>query len=123
MNIYYDYPRKGFTISPPEYIIKDCEVCKEGTCIIGTPEEAIIASHQLEGSNLVNLYLDVHTNAKPEVKLYTEYYHEPANKTFNDVWLVKWFSDDVNYGVFSLVSLNGKIEKSWQVIKTEEIGE
>lgn len=121
MNVYYDYPKKGFIESPPEYITKGCSVCREGTCVIGTPEEAIIASHTMKGTDAVRSYLSAHSDAKPEVKLYSEYVDADTAEKYTNVWIVKWYSEKTNYAEFVIVSNNGEILKVWQAIKTETV--
>lgn len=121
MHVYYDYPKKGFIESPPEYITKDCVVCKEGTCVIGTPEEAIIASHTMAGSAAVNSYVIAHSDAKPEAKLYAEYVDADTGEKHRNVWIVKWFSQKTNYATFVLLSDKGEILKVWQSVKTETV--
>lgn len=121
MHVYYDYPRKGFIESPPEYITKGCRVCIEGPCVIGTPEEAIIASHTMAGSDSVQSYILAHSDAKPEVKLYSEYIDAETGTKYRNVWIVKWFSQKTNYATFVLLSETGQVLKAWQSVKTETV--
>jgi hypothetical protein len=117
MHLYYDYPKKGFIISPSEYVTKECKVCQTGTCIIGTPEEAIIASHTLNGTETVANYIFYHSDAKPDAKFYAEYISNGVKN--KNVWIVKWFSQTTNYGIFAMVSNEGQVLKTWEVAKTE----
>ena len=120
MNVYYDYPRKGFIATPPEYVTRDCFVCRNtATCIIGTPEEAIIASHTMNNSVSVNNYITAHLNAVPDAKFYTEYVDTDNNTRHKDVWLVKWLSPTTNFGILTLIADNGEIIKSWEVARSE----
>ncbi|MEM2974571.1 MAG: hypothetical protein QW112_03035 [Candidatus Micrarchaeia archaeon] len=117
MHLYYDYPKKGFIISPPEYITKDCKVCQADTCVIGTSEEAIIASHTLPGTEDVHTYIVYHKDAKPDVKFYEEYSSEGTK--YRNIWIVRWFSQSTNYGVYAMISNEGEIIKIWEVAKSE----
>jgi archaellum component FlaF (FlaF/FlaG flagellin family) len=117
MHLYYDYPKKGFIISSPEYVTKDCTVCTAGTCVIGTPEEAIIASHTLTGTETAADYLSFHSDAKPDAKFYAEYVLD--NTKNQNVWIVKWFSPSTNYGVYVMITNEGQILRTWEVAKTE----
>jgi len=122
MNVYYDYPRKGFVEKPPEYITKTCEVCQGvSTCILGTPEEAIIASHTLSGSEPVKSYISSYPNAKASAKFYSEYIDPVERKTYKDVWIVKWTSEKTNYGLIVLISNHAKIIGIIQATKQETI--
>jgi len=117
MHLYYDYPKKGFIISSPEYVTKDCKVCQTGSCVIGTPEEAIIASHTLNSTETVASYLSYHKDAIPDAKFYGEYISDGVKN--KNVWVVKWFSPSTNYGVYVMVSNEGQILKVWEVAKAE----
>lgn len=119
MNVLYDYPRKGFVTAPPEYITKDCVVWKEAACVIGTPEEAIIASHTLEGTTKIQSYIDWHTDAAANATFYTEYFDTDTGTKDKNVWIVRWLSPTTNYGVFVMVANNGAITKVWEVAKSE----
>ncbi|NYZ73640.1 hypothetical protein H0O00_00700, partial [Candidatus Micrarchaeota archaeon] len=50
MHIFYNYPEQNFVPQTPEVITHNCAVCMEGICTIAFPEEAIIASHTLQGT-------------------------------------------------------------------------
>jgi len=118
MHLYYDYPKKGFSISPPEYVTRDCKVCQIGSsCVIGTPEEAIIASHILAGSETAASYISLHKDAKPEAKFYAEYVADGEKN--QNVWVVKWYSASTNYGVYVMISNEGQIMNVWEVAKAE----
>ena len=115
MHLYYDYPKKGFIISPAEYVTRDCKVCQSGTCIIGTPEEAIIASHTLNGTETATGYIRYNPNAKPEAKLYSGY--DLDGTKYKDAWLVKWSSATANYEVYVLVLNEGQVISVWEAGK------
>ena len=118
MHVYYDYPRKGFIVAPPEYITKDCEVCKSAMCVIGVPEEAIIASHTLPGSEMVKSYITIHPDAKPTAKFYDEYIKDgEEGEKYENVWIVKWFSEGTNYAVYSMIRDNGTVIDTWQKVE------
>jgi len=122
LNIYYDYPKKGFVASPPEYVTRDCTVCKnvaQVSCILGTPEEAIIASHSIAGSDAVKGYFVAHPDAKPDANFYTEYV-DKNNTRYRDVWVVKWLSPTTNFGIFALLSQKSpETLKTWEVARSE----
>ena len=122
MNVYYDYPRKGFIETPPEYVTKECTVCKGvETCILGTPEEAIIASHTLEGSDAVVSFISAHSNAQASAKFYSEYLDPIQTNKYSNVWVVKWTSDTTNYGLIVLVSNEAQVLGVIQATKQETI--
>ena len=122
MNVYYDYPRKGFIETPPEYITKDCTVCKGvETCVLGTPEEAVIASHTLSGSDSVTNFINSHSNPQAAAKFYSDYIDPVEHKEYSNVWVVKWTSDTTNYGLIVLVSNNASILGIIQATKQETI--
>lgn len=117
LHVFYDYPRKGFIISPPEYITHECRVCVGEPCIIAVPEEAIIASHTLAGTSDVKNYITNYANAKPTARFYSAYFDPATNTTLRDVWIVSWYSPATNYAVIAAVSYGGVIEKTWKVVK------
>ncbi|MEM3814509.1 MAG: hypothetical protein QW771_00180 [Candidatus Micrarchaeia archaeon] len=122
MNVYYDYPRRGFIETPPEYITKNCEVCKGiANCILGTPEEAIIASHTLEGTDVVSKFINTYSNAKASAKFYSEYLDPIEKKPYSDVWIVKWTSESTNYGLIVMIANTGKVVGIIQATKQETI--
>ncbi|VVB98555.1 Uncharacterised protein [uncultured archaeon] len=96
-NYYYNYPVQNFVPAPPEYAVKNCRVCESSPCVIAFPEEAIIASHTLAGSQLVQQYITASRDAMPKV-----------NRT-QDTWTVAWTSS-LDYGYKVAVSDNGTIE-------------
>lgn len=57
-HIYYNYPAQNFVAAPPEYITKNCTVCTEGICTIAFEEEAVIASHYLDQSEVVSQFIE-----------------------------------------------------------------
>ncbi len=78
--IFYNYPVQNFVPQPPEVITSGCRVCTQGICNIAFPEEAIIASHTLPGTDAVSSFLASEPDATPGV----------TEKT--DSWLVEWDS-------------------------------
>lgn len=104
MHIFYNYPDQNFVSQPTEYITRNCKVCTEGTCIMVFPEEAVIASHTFEGTEAVDAYI-------------TQYDAIPTTTEADDVWTVKWDSEDApNYYIVAL-GINGKIESVEEVAK------
>ncbi|MCS7109507.1 MAG: hypothetical protein NZ903_01790 [Candidatus Micrarchaeota archaeon] len=122
MSVYYDYPRKGFIETPPEYITKDCQVCKGvAKCILGTPEEAIIASHTLDGGEPVSKFIKDYPNAKASAKFYSEYIDPVEKRTHNNIWVVKWTTDATNYGLIVLITNDARIIGVIRATKQETI--
>lgn len=122
MHVYYDYPRRGFIETPPEYITKSCEVCQGvSKCLLGTPEEAIIASHTLYGSEPVTRFINSYPNAVVTAKFYSEYLDPIEKKPYQNVWIVKWTSESTNYGLIVLISNDAKILGIIQATKQETI--
>jgi hypothetical protein len=96
-HIYYNYPEQNFVPKTPEYITKDCVVCKETTCNIAFPEEAIIASHTLVGAEDVHNFIVGHAGMKATA---TEY---------DGGWTVVWATADGKEGVEVKVLTKGEI--------------
>jgi len=106
MHIYYNYPEQNFIQQPTEHITTDdCEVCGEGICTIAFPEEAIIASHTIEGTEKVNEFLEKNKYAVPYV-----------SKT-DSIWLVRWDSPTASYYYEIEINVNGQIMKEEKKIK------
>lgn len=85
MHIFYNYPLQNFVPRQPEIITANCEVCTDPNCILVFPEEAIIASHSFNGTEVVNAYLKAHPDTKAAVS------------ESQDGWTVTWNSEDANY--------------------------
>ena len=62
-HVYYNYPNQNFVPQAPEYITSGCKVCNQQPCIIAFPEEAIIASHTLSGTEEVRKFINENTTA------------------------------------------------------------
>ncbi|MCC7552308.1 hypothetical protein KO317_01420 [Candidatus Micrarchaeota archaeon] len=89
IHLYYNYPEQGFVTQPPDYITKNCEICVgQSICYLIFNEEAIIASHTIEGTENVKQYLDQYLNAKSNVK-------SPTNS--QDNWIVEWNSETADF--------------------------
>lgn len=80
-HIYYNYPIQNFVPQTPEIITTNCTVCSEGICTIAFPEEAVIASHTLSGTEVIRSYLLSNPDAVPTVS------EGPES------WLVRWDAD------------------------------
>lgn len=93
---YYNYPAQNFVPSPPDYVVKDCQICGNTTCMISFPEEAIIASHTLNGTDAVHKYV-ISQNIIPHV-----------SKTANG-WMVIWGNSPVNYSYKVIMGDNGTV--------------
>jgi hypothetical protein len=64
-HLFYNYPEQNFVPQPAEAITRNCKVCTEGICTLAFPEEAIIASHTLKGTEIIQNYLKLHPDAWP----------------------------------------------------------
>ncbi|MEW6528695.1 MAG: hypothetical protein AB1391_02285 [Candidatus Micrarchaeota archaeon] len=97
---YYNYPTQNFVPAPPEYVVKNCEVCKSTPCLIAFVEEAIIASYTIKGTEDVYKYV-IATNAVPET-IQTQ-----------EGWRVLWISstNNSNYSYEVFVNKNGYISQ------------
>ncbi len=80
VHIYYNYPEQRFIPSPPDVITKDCSVCQEGICTLAFLEEAIIASHTMDGTESVRSFIESN-NAYPLV-------------SEKDGWIVRWVGEN-----------------------------
>ncbi len=96
-HIFYNYPEQNFVPQPPEVIAANCHVCTEGICNIAFPEEAIIASHTMPNTDVVQSFLKTYPDAIPEVK-------ENANN-----WLVIWASPSANSSYIIGINRNGSV--------------
>jgi len=105
MHIYYNYPVQNFVPQPTEYITKNCTVCTEGTCTIAFPEEAIIASHTLPGTEEVDRFIKEKTT-------YPTVFEE------NNAWHVIWDSPSSTYYYIVLIEKDGKISAVEKMMKT-----
>ncbi|MEM4389578.1 MAG: hypothetical protein QXG98_02865 [Candidatus Micrarchaeia archaeon] len=131
IHVYYDYPKRGFEISNPEVITAggavrrgincsiDCIPCPGGDrCMLAFEEQAVIASHALIEANDVREFVCKFEDAKAEAKSYAEYRDAYTNKTYDDVWLVKWSSDQTNVEKYVLLWKSGiGIAEQWSQIK------
>ncbi len=105
MHIYYNYPVQNFVPQPTEYITKNCTVCTEGTCTIAFPEEAIIASHTLAGTEEVRQF----------IKDRTVY---PTVSEENNLWRVIWDSPSSIYYYVVTVEKDGGVSLVEKMMKT-----
>ena len=96
-HIYYNYPAQNFIAQPPDVITKDCQVCTEGTCTIAFAEEAIIASHTFEGTDIIQSYIGDNPNAIPYVDKGRE------------SWNVSWISQDAEMYYVAEIHINGAV--------------
>ncbi|MEM3399844.1 MAG: hypothetical protein QXP42_03350 [Candidatus Micrarchaeia archaeon] len=93
-HVFYDYPRSGFALRE-ENITKGCRICvAEPLCIIVYPEEAIIASHTLPGSDRTVEFLGLHTDAVADAEFRSVYEH--GGRKYSNVWVVRWYSRSAN---------------------------
>jgi hypothetical protein len=96
-HIFYNYPVQNFVPKPPEVITANCAVCTYGICTIAFPEEAIIASHTLRGTEAVHAYIMQNQNAVPSI----------SEKS--DSWVVRWSSASSNTSYVVEIHRNGTI--------------
>ncbi|MBI5223805.1 hypothetical protein HY990_05275 [Candidatus Micrarchaeota archaeon] len=86
-HIFYNYPVQNFIPQTPEVITQDCRVCTAGLCTIAFPEEAIIASHTMSGTNQINQFIRSDANVTHSVL-------EGDNQ-----WIVTWSGTTGQYVV------------------------
>lgn len=97
IHYYYNFPEQNFVTQPPEYITEDCAVCEVDPCTLTFEEEAIIASHTLEGTEEIHEYIEDNEDAYPTV-----------NKVGED-WKVKWSSPSSTSEYEVLLSPHGEV--------------
>lgn len=96
IHYHYNYPEQNFITQPPEYITKDCEFCEVTPCAISFEEEAIIASHTLEGTEEIAEFVEENEDAYPTVTKESE------------GWRVIWLEPD-GEGFDILLSSDGDV--------------
>jgi hypothetical protein len=96
-HIFYNYPEQNFVPQPPEVITSRCEVCSESPCVIAFPEEAVIASHTLAGSDAIEAYISDYPDASASAL-------EQAGS-----WLVTWDSPSASFVLQSSITRSGSI--------------
>ena len=96
---YYSYPKQNFVAPPDELITADCQVCADPTkqCVIAFPEEAIIASHKLKGTDEVQRFINDKVSVIPSVM-------QNANS-----WIVIWNSELSSFFYEIEISKNGTV--------------
>ncbi len=99
IHIYYNYPEQNFVPKTPEYITKNCAVCKETQCNLVFPEEALIASHMFAGTEEVHAY----------VTTYNKDIYGTATTEGTSSWIVLWSSPSASYDFKVELSQNGKV--------------
>ena len=95
IHVYYNYPEQGFVVHPPDQVVYNCKYCiNQPNCVILFNEEAIIASHTLNGTNKIEDYIDKY-NAKPTV----------SYDKSNEIWKVTWYSDSDETNEYYIVNI------------------
>jgi len=97
MHLFYNYPSQNFVAQPPEVITSGCSVCQESPCVIAFPEEAVIGSHTLAGSDAVTDYISLHKDASASAVEHA------------DSWRVSWDSPSSTYYLEASVDRSGAI--------------
>ncbi|MFA5382017.1 MAG: hypothetical protein WC356_02545 [Candidatus Micrarchaeia archaeon] len=101
IHLYYNYPEQGFVTQPPDYITKNCEICLgQPICQLIFNEEAVIASHTIEGTEKIKQYITQYPNAKPKV-------NPPTNGQEN--WIVLWSSENADFYYIVEISRNAEL--------------
>ena len=95
MHVYYNYPEQNFEPEPIEFVTTECRVCTQEPCALVFPEEAIIASHTLDGGEPVRAFLEDFPTAYPNVE------------QSGDTWRVTWDSPVSTYYYVVGVSIDG----------------
>ena len=76
-------------------VVYNCKYCiNQPNCVILFNEEAIIASHTLNGTNKIEDYIDKY-NAKPTV----------SYDKSNEIWKVTWYSDSDETNEYYIVNI------------------
>ncbi|MEM3030405.1 MAG: hypothetical protein QXH27_01605 [Candidatus Micrarchaeia archaeon] len=131
IHVYYDYPKRGFEISNPEVITAGgavtrgtncsigCIPCPGGDrCMLAFEEQAVIASHAMIEGREIREFVCRFDDAKAEAKSYAEYRDAYVNKTYEDVWLVKWSSGQTNVDRYALIRKDGTgFAEQWSQVK------
>jgi hypothetical protein len=105
IHIYYNYPEQNFVPQTPEYITKNCVVCKETPCKLVFPEEAIIASHTSKGTEDVHEFVTKYKDAKAFAS---------ENAT---TWVVLWVSNSSDYNIEVTLSKDAKVLSKTKLLK------
>lgn len=107
LHIYYNYPVQNFAQQPKEVITSNCQICtNQGQlCRILFPEEAIIGSHTLTGTEEVNNFLSAYPQSVPTVDY------------MNDLWQVKWSSNQSSFNYLVVLETNGSVDKVQKITK------
>ncbi|MBS3068146.1 hypothetical protein J4450_05560 [Candidatus Micrarchaeota archaeon] len=95
---YYNYPKQNFVAPPDETITTNCSVCSDSSkqCVIAFPEEAVIASHTLKGTEDVDRFVNNKVSAVPIVR-------QTAN------WIIIWNSEISSFFYEVEISKNGTV--------------
>lgn len=99
LDVYYYYPKQNFVTPPNDVITKNCVICSDPTkqCAITTPEEAIIGSHTLKGTEEISTFISNKISPLPSVR-------ETPNS-----WFVDWDSANSAYYYEVEIARNGNI--------------
>ncbi|MBI5226971.1 hypothetical protein HY988_00150 [Candidatus Micrarchaeota archaeon] len=98
-HIYYNYPTQNFVPQPSDVVTSNCVVCQEKSCTIAFPEEAVIGSHTLTGTEMVQAYVD----------LFGSSLLPPQVTEGSDSWTVKWDSTAAQYYLVVSLKRNGVV--------------
>lgn len=110
IHVYYNYPEQNFAATPPEYITRSCSVCISGSsCVLAFPEEAVIASHTLPGSEPITTFLGAFGSAYPLVQ-------ETASG-----WKVTWDSPASAYYYTLEVGHNARLSNVQKIGKKNNV--
>lgn len=107
MHLYYNYPEQNFVPQTPEYITLGCKVCVASQCNIIFPEEAIIASHTLDGTEDVQAFVDTYNNARALTN---------ENAT---AWVVLWSANNSDYSMEVKLLKNGTVVSKTKLFKDQ----
>ncbi len=98
LEVEYYYPQRNF-VKRAQKVVYGCKVCiNTPKCVITYPEEAIIASHTYEGSQVVKDYLAQYPHAVPNATLLADLAGTP------NVWEVDWTDPAAPRGLRVLIS-------------------
>ena len=107
-HIYYNYPAQNFVPQPSDVVTSNCAVCQERSCIIAFSEEAVIGSHTLSGTEMVQAYVD----------LYSSSLLSPQVTETTDSWTITWDSTSASYYIVVSLKRNGLVTSVKRFDKT-----
>jgi len=107
------YPRFGF-VPRERYITRNCEVlgCKDAPgCLIAYEEEAVLIAQDSTRNSISVLQQYLADRGRDNVQAAAEYrssfFSQPANQTYNEVWVVTWSSNTSSARLVTVLNRTG----------------